>query len=139
MRYWLFPSNQKVFDLIGALHQFDFVDWHIPGSLKVEVDDFVFMYLAKPLSRIIYKMQVIKTDMPLSETNRMKPFWNAKYTPRGERWARLKCVGAVPQDCVALQSSFLIHNGVKTFRFPQLMKPETVEYEFAEFDKAQID
>lgn len=39
MIYWLFPSNQKVFDLIGALHQFDYVDWHIPSNFKLEVGD----------------------------------------------------------------------------------------------------
>lgn len=139
MRYWLFPSNQKVFDLIGALHKFDFVDWHIPGNYKVEVGDFVFMYLSKPLSQIVYKMQVVKTNMPLSEIEQMRSFWNAKYEPKAGRWARLKCIGAVPQNHVPLQSAFLFHNGVKTFQFPQLMKPETVEYVFAEFDKANID
>lgn len=139
MRYWLFPSNQKVFDLIGALHQFDFVDWHIPGNYKVAVGDFVFMYLSKPLSQIIYKMQVIKTDMPLSETDQMKPFWNTKYEPKDERWARLKCIEAVPQNYVPLQSAFLFHNGVKTFKFPQLMKPKTEDYVFAEFEKDKRD
>lgn len=135
MRYWLFPSNQQVFDLIGALHQFDFVDWHIPGKFKIEVGDYVFMYLTKPLSQIVYKMQVIKTDMTLSETDQMKPFWNSKYDPKGERWARLKCVESVPQGYVPLQCAFLLHNGVKTFQFPQIMKPETVKYVFDEFNK----
>ena len=139
MRYWLFPSNQKVFDLIGALHQFDFVDWHIPGNFKLEVGDFVFMYMSKPISQIVYKMQVIKTDMALSETEQMKPFWNAKYEPKGERWARLKCIESVPQNYTPLQSAFLFHNGVKSFQFPQLMKPETIEYVFSEFDKAKIE
>lgn len=138
MRYWLFPSNQKVFDLIGALHQFDFVDWRIPGNYKLEVGDYVFMYLSKQLSQIIYKMQVIKTDMPLSETELMRPFWNDKYEPRGERWARLKCIETVPQNYTPLQRAFLYHNGVKTFLYPQLMKPETLEYVFSEFDKAKI-
>ena len=42
-------------------------------------------------------MQVVKTDMPLSETEQMKPFWNAKYESKGERWARLQCIESVTQ------------------------------------------
>ena len=64
---------------------------------------------------------------------------NAKYEPKGERCARLKCIESVPQNYTPLQCYFLFHNGVKSFQFPQLMKPETVEFVFSEFDKAKIE
>lgn len=59
---WIVPSNPKYYDIEAAFSKSDEIDWKQGKGIKT--GDTVFMYVAAPVSAILYKCQVIKTDIP---------------------------------------------------------------------------
>ena len=61
-RAWLVPANPKFFDIVGAFQKNDELTWKQSANYKV--GDIIFMYVGAPVSAVLYKCAVIKTDMP---------------------------------------------------------------------------
>ena len=59
---WIIPSNPKYYDIQGAFEQSKEIDWKQGKGIKK--DDIVYMYVAAPISAILYKCRVTKTDIP---------------------------------------------------------------------------
>ena len=59
---WIIPANPKFYDIIHAFDNEDEIDWKQGSGIKV--GDTVFMYVAAPVSAIMYKCKVIETDIP---------------------------------------------------------------------------
>lgn len=60
MKYWIIPSNGRVFDLEGALAANQgLLDWRVKN---VSVGDIVYIYKTRPDSCIKYMMEVAETD-----------------------------------------------------------------------------
>ncbi len=59
---WLIPANPKYYDVLHAFDKKDEIDWKQGNGILV--GDTVFMYAAAPISAILYKCKVTKTDIP---------------------------------------------------------------------------
>jgi len=60
MAYWLYPANNKYYDVMGAFSK-KTAFW--PMKSKVTKGDIVLIYLASPFKQIGFKCTVVKTDM----------------------------------------------------------------------------
>ena len=61
-REWLIPSNLKYYDSVHAFDGTDEIGWKQGAGIKT--GDIVFMYIGAPVSAILYKCIVTKTDIP---------------------------------------------------------------------------
>ncbi len=59
---WLVPANPKYYDILHAFDGTDEIDWK--QGRGIIVGDTVFLYVAAPVSAILYKCKVAKTDIP---------------------------------------------------------------------------
>lgn len=59
---WVIPANPKYYDIESAFEQSDVIEWK-QGSGIIKGDT-VFMYVAAPVSAILYKCEVVETDIP---------------------------------------------------------------------------
>ena len=59
---WLIPANPKYYDIMSAFEKSDEIDWKQGAGVKK--GDTVFMYVAAPVSAILYKCIVTETDIP---------------------------------------------------------------------------
>ena len=59
---WIIPANPKYYDIVHAFDDADEIDWKQGAGIKV--GDTVFMYVAAPVSAILYKCKVKETDIP---------------------------------------------------------------------------
>ena len=59
---WLIPANPHYYDIESAFEKTDEIDWK--QGMGIKKGDTVFMYVAAPVSAILYKCKVTKTDIP---------------------------------------------------------------------------
>ena len=59
---WIIPANPKYYDIEHAFDDAKIIDWKQSSSVKV--GDTVFMYVAAPVSAILYKCKVAEVDIP---------------------------------------------------------------------------
>lgn len=80
MNSWIFPSNPKMYDVLGALRNLEYIYW-TQRVKKIFVGDIVYIYLSAPVSRIIYKCVVLDKDIPFSnDILNDKEYWRNGYT-----------------------------------------------------------
>lgn len=53
---WIIPANPKYYDIVHAFDDTDEIDWKQGAGIKA--GDTVFMYVASPVSAILYKCKV---------------------------------------------------------------------------------
>ena len=59
---WIIPSNPKYYDIVHAFDETDEIDWKQGAGIKE--GDTIFLYVGAPVSAILYKCKVTKTDIP---------------------------------------------------------------------------
>ena len=59
---WIVPANPKYFDLEKAFSESDIILWK--QSSKVIAGDIIYLYVAAPISAILYKCQAVEVDIP---------------------------------------------------------------------------
>lgn len=59
---WIIPSNPKYYDVINAFNDTDTIIWK--QSNNITVGDIVYLYVAAPISAILYKCEVLEVDIP---------------------------------------------------------------------------
>ena len=59
---WIIPANPKYYDIVHAFDDTDEIDWKQGAGIRI--GDTVFMYVAAPVSAILYKCKVTETDIP---------------------------------------------------------------------------
>ena len=64
---WIVPANPKYYDVQTAFGKADEIDWKQGKGIKT--GDTVFLYVAAPVSAILYKCRVTKTDIPFRFDN----------------------------------------------------------------------
>ena len=65
---WIIPANPKYYDIEHAFDNTNTIDWKQGRGIKV--GDTVFMYVANPVSAILYKCSVVKTDIPFDYSDK---------------------------------------------------------------------
>ena len=64
---WIIPANPKYYDVEAAFSKENEIDWKQGKGIKA--GDTVFLYVAAPVSAILYKCRVTKTDIPFRFDN----------------------------------------------------------------------
>lgn len=59
---WIVPANPKYYDIINAFNKTDTIIWK--QSNNIWAGDIVYLYVAAPISAILYKCKVLETDIP---------------------------------------------------------------------------
>jgi len=59
---WIVPANPKYYDIINAFNKTDTIIWK--QSNNIWAGDIVYLYAAAPISAILYKCEVLETDIP---------------------------------------------------------------------------
>ena len=59
---WIIPANPKYYDIVHAFDDTDIIDWKQGAGIKK--GDTVFLYVAAPVSAILYKCRVLETGIP---------------------------------------------------------------------------
>lgn len=59
---WLIPANPKYYDVINCFNDKDIITWK--QSNNILIGDIVFLYVGAPISSILYKCEVLKTNIP---------------------------------------------------------------------------
>ena len=92
---WLVPANPKHYDVIHAFDNKAEIDWK--QGRGIIVGDTVYLYATAPVSAILFKCSVTKTDIPfdyaekgLTITALMKIKQLKRYKPDEFRFALLK-------------------------------------------------
>ncbi|MCR5371429.1 MAG: MmcQ/YjbR family DNA-binding protein [Clostridium sp.] len=65
---WLIPANPKYFDIVHAFDHTDEIRWKQGADIRV--GDTVFLYVAAPVSAILYRCRVTETDIPYRRRNK---------------------------------------------------------------------
>ena len=65
---WIIPANPKYFDIVHAFDDTDTINWKQGAGIRK--GDTVFMYVAAPVSAVMYKCKVIETDIPYDHENK---------------------------------------------------------------------
>ena len=82
-REWIIPANPKYYDIERAFREADEIEWKQgAGIIK---GDTVFVYVAAPISAILYKCTVTETDIPFRYDDgkvRMKALMKIKLRKR---------------------------------------------------------
>ncbi|MBQ6264664.1 MAG: MmcQ/YjbR family DNA-binding protein [Clostridia bacterium] len=64
---WIIPANPKYYDIERAFDSETEIDWKQGAGIKT--GDTVFMYVGAPVSAVLFKCKVIKTDIPFEYTD----------------------------------------------------------------------
>ena len=64
---WLVPANPKYYDIEAAFSLSDTIEWKQGAAIKT--GDTVYMYVAAPVSAVLYKCTVVETDIPYTRHN----------------------------------------------------------------------
>ena len=59
---WIIPANPKYYDIEHAFDHTDKIRWKQGAGIKT--GDTVYMYVAAPVSAVLYKCRVLETDIP---------------------------------------------------------------------------
>ena len=84
---WLIPANPKFYDSEHAFDDTDQITWKQGNGIRR--GDTVFMYVAAPVSAILYKCKVLETDIPYEYNDgrlQIKALMNIKVQKRYEPW-----------------------------------------------------
>lgn len=65
---WIIPANPKYYDIVHAFDDTNEIDWKQGAGIKS--GDTVYMYVGAPVSAILYKCKVTKTDIPYKYSDR---------------------------------------------------------------------
>ena len=59
---WIIPANPKYYDIEHAFDNSEIIEWKQSSSIKV--GDTIYMYVAAPVSAILYKCKAVEVDIP---------------------------------------------------------------------------
>lgn len=92
---WIVPANPKYYDIGQAFENADEIDWKQGTGIKK--GDIVFIYVAAPVSAILYKCEVTETDILYQNNDKkiqiramMKIKLLKRYNPTGFTFERRK-------------------------------------------------
>ena len=134
MKYWIVPSNNKLFRMEAALRANNgILDWQ---TGKMSVGDIVFMYKTLPDGCIKYMMEVIKTGFTKDEAINQREFWENKLQlgSSNKIYSRLKLIETLDARKRSLQT-IRMHGVNGNIQGKQTCHQETVDFIFKTIDK----
>lgn len=127
MAEWIIACNPDEYDVIGAFDALDVIDWK--QSTNIEVDDIVYIYVAKPVSALRFKCVVQKVNMEDPEIDDIDfVIDDTGYADYG-RYMQLQLLEKY--DTPKLSYYQLQLNGLKTVQRPSIAPKQLSDYIFA--------
>jgi len=132
---WLISSNPNMYDSISAFDSLSLVDWK--QNANYEIGDNIYIYITKPMQKIVIGAVVVKLDIPFSETIGDLKFWNNTETYNEnthKKFARLKLLHFYTGNSLSLDK--LLLNGLLTApQGPMRLKGQLESYIIDQFNK----
>ena len=73
MNYWIIPANPNLYRLEDILNERNTIDWRQHNNF--EIGDIVYIYISRPKSKIMYKMEVIAVNLKAKESIADRIYW----------------------------------------------------------------
>ena len=108
---WIIPANLKYYDIISDFQKRDIVEWK--QSSNIQIGDIIYMYVADPISAIIYKCIAIETDIPYNYKDK-----NLKI----DKLMKIKLLKEYPKDKYSFK--YLNTLGITSIRGPRKISKE---------------
>ena len=108
---WIVPANPKYYDVINAFNRTDTITWK--QSNNIIKGDTVYLYVAEPYSAIMFKCEVIETDIPYKYKDKNLSIKNVM---------KIKLLKRYKQDEFTLKK--LNEHGIKSIRGPRHIPKE---------------
>ncbi|WP_352404011.1 MmcQ/YjbR family DNA-binding protein [Kandleria vitulina] len=108
---WIIPANPKYYDIINAFNETDTIIWK--QSNNIWAGDIVYLYVAAPISAILYKCEVLEVDIPY------------KYSDKNvsmKKVMKIKLLKRYEQDIFTFEK--LKKYGIKAIRGPRSLTDE---------------
>lgn len=111
---WLISANGNIYDHASAFAKWGYIDWR-QGNRKYSIGDNIYIYCTRPLKRVMYKTEIIKTYLTKDEIQNDYEFWYNKKEFSSSidgYFSRLKLIEQVNRDELSLD--LLKENGLKS-------------------------
>lgn len=114
MNYWIIPANPRRYNLEGALRELNgVIDWRQHNNF--EIGDIVYIYCSKPISQIVYKMEVIETNITSKDSIADQKYWETpnefKTSLSNNRFFRISLLDENITEKLSLED--LLNHGLK--------------------------
>ena len=73
MNYWIIPANPNLYRLEDILNERNTIDWRQHNNF--EIGDIEYIYISRPKSKIMYKMEVIAVNLKAKESIADRIYW----------------------------------------------------------------
>lgn len=125
MSNWVIPCNPKYYNHKDAFQNCDYIDWR--QSTNVEIGDFVYIYVGKPSSSLMYKCKAIDVNMTNCDNNdREYNLTSDLVEKKHNRWMRLVLVEKYEEG--RFEKEDLLENGLGTIQGPCRVLSDFDEY-----------
>ncbi len=109
---WLIPANPSVYDVVGHFEQYGSIIWKQPRGCRL--GDYVYIYMGRPYSCILFKCEVIRAD----------------FADYADRCMELRVLRCFTEDEFPLP--LLREHGLKTVRFSGRLPESVAEFLYDE-------
>ena len=108
---WIVPANPKYYDVVNAFNDDDEIEWK--QSSDVHVNDIIYLYVADPYSKIMYKCKATEVNIPYDYKDKNLSI---------NRIMRIKLLKNL--DSKNYTFEYLNNIGIKTIRGPRKISKE---------------
>ena len=111
---WIIPANPKYYDIVNCFNTTDELIWK--QSSNIHINDIIYLYVAAPYSKIMYKCKAVEVNIPYSyEDNNI----------RMNSIMRLKLIEDLKEENYSFE--YLNKLGIKSIRGPRKIKKGTIK------------
>ena len=110
---WIVPSNPKYYDIINCFNNTNEIIWK--QSSNIHINDIIYLYVAAPYSKIMYKCRAVEVNIPYSYKDS-----NIKINSI----MRLKLIEDLKEENYSFE--YLNRLGIKSIRGPRKIKKGTI-------------
>ncbi len=119
---WVIPANPAYYNIFGAFANSDILYWH--QSNNIEVGDIIYIYVTNPYRAIMFKCEVLETNLPAS-------FEDTKFETK-KRQMKLQLIAQYDKDTYNYLT--LEKHGLTSIRGPRHI-PESLSLELNKITK----
>ncbi|SDB06806.1 HNH endonuclease [Pseudobutyrivibrio sp. YE44] len=139
---WLRVANIEKYDVVGAFNEFDSLYWK-KSNFSIKVGDIVYLYVGRPISKVMYKTLCTKDNCKSSEPEGQKDikYWLENNSSGEYDCVELKLLQKYDGEGLSLndlQQRSLINGNIQG-AFKEQNYEELFEYITDKFDSAAIN
>lgn len=111
MSSWFITANNNIFDHHKAFKEEGFIDWSDNRRKKIKQGDIVYIYAGKPISKVQYQCEVVKTNITFTDHHDDRKYWvNPENFKSDSTFLRLKLIKK--NDVVDMNPAWLLKYGI---------------------------